>query len=142
GMPGAIRFALGVGIVALTLGAPIVFFRAEYAHHKRLRVVTPGVLYRSGQLTVEGFRDAVARFGIRTIINCQNEYSDPDLPLSFWTRHTMRESDLCRDLGDSAATSANDDIQQYVMNYRRRARPQHAVTPSAARNLLDLGWGQ
>ena len=220
-MPGAIRFVLGVGIVALTLGAPIVFFRAEYAHHKRLRVVTPGVLYRSGQLTVEGFRDAVARFGIRTIVNCQNEYPDPDLPLSFWTRHTMRESDLCRDLGvryvhldpdlvatrcdpaarphtideflslvddvnahpillhckaglhrtgvlvavyrqeydhwgpyaaleelkahgfgDSAATAANDYIQQYVMNYRRRARPQHAVTPSAARNLLDLGWGQ
>lgn len=94
-----IRWALSIGIAALTLGGPLVFFRAEYARQKRLRVVTPGVLYRSGQLTADGFRDAVLRFGIRTIVNCQNEYPDPDLPLTFWLRNTVRESELCRDLG-------------------------------------------
>jgi tyrosine-protein phosphatase SIW14 len=94
-----ICWALSIGIAALALGGPMVFFRAEYAHHKRLRVVTPGVLYRSGQMTAAGFRDAVARYGIRTIINCQNEYPDPELPLTFWQRETVRESELCRDLG-------------------------------------------
>ena len=59
----------------------------------------PGVLYRSGQMTAEGFRDAVAKYGIRTIVNCQNEFPDPDLPLTFRLRQTIRESELCRDLG-------------------------------------------
>jgi protein tyrosine phosphatase (PTP) superfamily phosphohydrolase (DUF442 family) len=94
-----VRWILSVGLIALMFGVPIVYFRAEYAHHKRLRVVKADVLYRSGQMTAEGFRDAVARFGIRTIINCQNEFPDPDLPLTFWLRQTVRESELCRDLG-------------------------------------------
>jgi hypothetical protein len=94
-----ICWALSIGITALTLGGPIVFFRAEYARHKRLRIVTPGILYRSGQLTADGFRDAVSVFGIRTIVNCQNEFPDPGLSLTFWQRESVRESELCRDLG-------------------------------------------
>ena len=34
-------------------------------------VVSPGVLYRSGQLTKTQIREAVAKYGIRTIINFQ-----------------------------------------------------------------------
>jgi protein tyrosine/serine phosphatase len=93
------RWALAVGIVALMFGWPIVHYRSAYAHHKRCRTVTPGVLYRSGQLTAEGFRDAVDRYGIRTVVNCQNEVPDPNLALSFWNRDTVRESDFCRDAG-------------------------------------------
>ncbi len=95
----ACRWVLGTAVAEIAIGWPILHFRSEYAHHKRLRTVTPGVLYRSGQLTAEGFLDAVRRHGIRTIVNCQNEFPDPDLPISFLNRTTMRESDLCRDLG-------------------------------------------
>lgn len=202
-MPIGIRCFFSLFIALIVIGFPVVVYRAGYAHHKRLREVTPGVLYRSGQLTADGFRDAVQRFGIRTIVNCQNEFPDPDLPLTFWLRETIRESELCRDLGvryihldpdlidqrcdpaarpqvineflsimddpasrpvllhcraglhrtgvlvaayrqefhgwgpfaalqelkehgfgDSAATSANDYIQQYVLNYRPRERAQ------------------
>jgi protein tyrosine phosphatase (PTP) superfamily phosphohydrolase (DUF442 family) len=98
------RWLLGVVLTALVVAVPFVHFRAEYAHHKRLRVVAPAVLYRSGQMTAEGFRDAVARYGFRTIINCQNEdgqneFSDPNLTISFWDRRTVRESEVCKELG-------------------------------------------
>lgn len=98
------RFVLIAGLLAVVVAVPWVDFRAGYAHHKRLREVAPGVLYRSGQLTAEGFRDAVRRIGVRTVVNCQNEipgedlFADPHVALSFWDRRTIRESALCRDL--------------------------------------------
>jgi hypothetical protein len=98
------RWLMGIALATLLIAVPFVHFRAEYAHHKRLRVVTPDVLYRSGQMTAEGFRDAVARYRFRTIVNCQNEdyqndFSDPNLAISFWDRRTIRESELCNELG-------------------------------------------
>jgi len=98
------RWLLGVVLAALLVAVPFVHFRAEYAHHKRFRVVAPDVLYRSGQMTAQGFRDAVAHYGFRTIVNCQNEdgqneFSDPQLPISFWDRRTVRESEVCKELG-------------------------------------------
>jgi hypothetical protein len=103
-MRAGVHFCLGLGIAAIIVVGPYLYFRAEYAHHKRLREVAPGVLYRSGQLTADGFRDAVGRVSIRTIVNCQNEdgrgeFSDPKLACSYWDTHTVRESDLCRELG-------------------------------------------
>jgi tyrosine-protein phosphatase SIW14 len=93
------RWLMGIALAALLVAVPFVHFRAGYAHHKRLRTVAPDVLYRSGQLTAEGFRDAVARYGVRTVVNCQNEFPDPDLAISFWDRRTVRESEICRELG-------------------------------------------
>src|SRR5262245_14949353 len=66
GMAVVARWLMGVLVAALLVAVPFVHYRAEYAHHKRLRVVVPDVLYRSGQMTAEGFRDAVARYGVRT----------------------------------------------------------------------------
>jgi len=42
--------------------------------------VTPGVLYRSGQLTPEQLADVVDRYGIRTVVNlrAENEYTRSD----------------------------------------------------------------
>jgi tyrosine-protein phosphatase SIW14 len=76
-----------------------VWFRATYSHNKRLREVVAGRVYRSGQLTVGGFTEAVERFGIRTIVNVQEDVPDPDLWQSWLDRSTMKESDLCRQLG-------------------------------------------
>jgi protein tyrosine/serine phosphatase len=88
--------ALIVGIVGI---APFFFFRAVYGHNKRLREVTPGLVYRSGQLTAEGFTDAVEQLHLKTIINLQDDFPDPDLSLSFLDRRTIKESELCRQLG-------------------------------------------
>ncbi len=50
-------------------------------------------------MTADGFADAVERYHIRTILNVQDEYPDPDLDVSFWGRRTIKESELCRQLG-------------------------------------------
>ena len=89
---------VGTLVVGFVLGT-YVYFRAVYAHHKRLRVVVPGRFYRSGQMTAAGFGDAIKRHHIRTIINVQDDFPDPDLPLRFFGGETIKESELCRRLG-------------------------------------------
>jgi hypothetical protein len=90
-----IGFVFVAGFTAWTY----VWFRATYSHNKRLREVVPGRIYRSGQLTVGGFAEAVERFGIRTIINVQEDVPDPDVWQSWLDRSTIKESELCRRLG-------------------------------------------
>jgi len=91
--------ALVAVLVLVVAVAPVVYFRGLYAHSKRLREVVPGRFYRSGQLTVEGFADAVARHHIRTVINVQDDVPDPDVYRGFWSLRTVKESELCRRLG-------------------------------------------
>lgn len=98
-MPTLLRWVFGALIVALLVGVPTVYHRYVYTHGKRLREVTPGVLYRSGQLTVAGFQDAVERFGIRTVVNLQEEAPDPDVFAGFLDTRTVKESEVCRQLG-------------------------------------------
>ncbi|MFL5329475.1 MAG: fused DSP-PTPase phosphatase/NAD kinase-like protein [Gemmataceae bacterium] len=86
-------------IAVMIFAPPVVYFRMLYDHHKRLREVTAGKFYRSGQLTEEGMRDAVARLGIRTVINVQSEFPDPSMERSFWDRRTVSEKSLCQELG-------------------------------------------
>jgi hypothetical protein len=93
------RWILGSVVVILVTVMPAVRFRWVYTHSKRLREVTPGVLYRSGEMTADGFRDAVRKYGIRTIINLQDEYSDPVLPYGYFGGGTVRESVFCSELG-------------------------------------------
>jgi hypothetical protein len=94
-----VRWALIALIVGIVVIAPIVFYRAVYAHDKRLREVTPGLVYRSGQLTAEGFIDACRSLGIKTIINLQDDFPDPDLSYRFLNWRTIKESDLCHMIG-------------------------------------------
>jgi protein tyrosine/serine phosphatase len=93
--------ALLVGVIAVLLFglAPYLTFRYVYTHAKRLREVVPGRVYRSGQMTAEGFTEAITRLKIRTVLNVQDDFPDPDLYQSFWTNRTVKESELCRRLG-------------------------------------------
>lgn len=84
--------------VLLTCG-PYFYYRYQYTDGKRLRIVEPGVLYRSGQLSGDGFTEAVLRYGIRTIVNAQDEWPDPEVPNNLFSRQALKESELCRQLG-------------------------------------------
>ena len=70
--------------VILALAIPAAYYRNSYSHAKRLRVVTAGKFYRSGQMTADGFRDAVRRFDLKTVINLQEEeeFKDPFMPVA------------------------------------------------------------
>jgi protein tyrosine/serine phosphatase len=126
---GIVRWTLGLAIAALLIVAPFVYYRAVYAHGKRLREVVPGCVYRSGQMTADGFAEAVARYGIHTIINLQDEYPDPDVRLTFLDGRTIKETELCKQLHVRYVFLPPDLIQ-------RRQVPAHR--PRAIDRFLDL----
>src|SRR5262245_18486055 len=90
---------LGVFIAAMVTIVPVVHFRWVYTHSKRLREVTPGKFYRSGEMTAAGFREAVARYHFRTSVTLQDQYTDPDLAGNYFCSSKIKESELCRVLG-------------------------------------------
>ena len=98
-MPTFIRWSMGLGIAALVTFVPAIHFRWVYTHSKRLREVVPGKFYRSGEMTATGFRETAARYHLRTIVNLQDEYPDPDLFENYLGCSTIKESVLCRSLG-------------------------------------------
>jgi hypothetical protein len=98
-MSAYVRWTLGTTIAAMLTVLPIVYYRWDYTHSKRLREVTPGVLYRSGEMTADGFTEAVALYHIRTIVNLQDEYPDPDVSKCYFSAACIKESELCRQLG-------------------------------------------
>ena len=98
-MPVYLRWSLGLLVAAFVTAVPVLCFRWTYTHEKRLRQVTPGKFYRSGEMTAPGFRQAIADLGLRTIINLQDEYPDPELPEGYFSGGTIQESELCRQMG-------------------------------------------
>jgi len=94
-----LRWTMGLGIAILLTAFPFVYYRYEYTRGKRLREVVPERVYRSGQMTAPGFIEAVANQKIKTIINLQDEYPDPDIAEGYFTSRTVKESELCRRLG-------------------------------------------
>jgi protein tyrosine phosphatase (PTP) superfamily phosphohydrolase (DUF442 family) len=99
-MTGIVRWALVGAVVVLVAVLPFVHYRYEYARGKRLREVTPGRVYRSGQMNALGFREARDRHGVRTVLCLRDDDPDPDVDLGFLPGGgTVKESDLCRELG-------------------------------------------
>lgn len=99
-MPTWLRWCLGIGIFLMIAIVPFLHYRATYAHGKRLRVVTPGKFYRCGQLTADGFREAIQVYGIKVVLNLQDENPDPLVPDNYYrTAHVTPESEVCRQAG-------------------------------------------
>lgn len=94
-MSNALRRLLAVCIGLLVVAAPLLYQRYRLTTYKRLRTVSAGTLYRSGQMTADGLADAIRELGIRTVINVQNEFADPDLRRSFLDGRTVKESTVC-----------------------------------------------
>lgn len=123
GMKPWLSWGLGLVIVGIILVPPILRYRVLYDHHKRLREVTVGHFYRSGQLTAEGLRDAIDKLKIRTVINVQDEYPDPEMWQSFWNRSLVGEKSVCEKAGvryihlapDLRSERNDDDAQPLVL---------------------------
>ena len=118
-MPTWLRWTLGLAVAALLIAVPYVRYRAVYVHSKRLREVAPGKVYRSGQLTVAGFTDAVIERRIRTIINLQEDFPDPDIEMSYFDRSTMKESAMCQQLGVRYVFIAPDLLHRNELSMHR-----------------------
>lgn len=93
------RWVAGLMIVTAMVAIPYSYYRANYAHAKRLRVVSDDRFYRSGQLTASGFREAFQRYGIKTVINLQEEARDPLIAESWQGKSKILESEVCKSMG-------------------------------------------
>jgi len=96
-----LSWALALVVVTVVVGVPVMHQRTSYVQHKRLRVVTDGRVYRSGQMTADGFRDAIRRYGIKTVINLQDDEADtaaderdPALPRNPFDKTKSLESEV------------------------------------------------
>jgi hypothetical protein len=105
GQGGTVRFAdhyrwiLGLTLAVLLVFAPYQYYRYVLEHSKRLRPIEEGKVYRSGCLTANGFREALLRNHIKTVISFWDENPDPELSASRFNPSAIKESDLCRSLG-------------------------------------------
>lgn len=75
------RFAwVGACLVAVCVGGtPFVYRSLVSVKYRNLRVVEPGTLYRSGQMSVEGLAKTVRDHGIKTVI-CLRDVRDDGKP--------------------------------------------------------------
>lgn len=82
-----VQAALALGVVLLVAAGLVARHRLGPKHWL---TVTPGVLYRSGQLTPAQLADVVDRYGIRTVVNlrAENEYARDD-----WYRQEVATAD-------------------------------------------------
>src|SRR5437763_14161194 len=71
-MARALRFVLGTLVVAVIVGLPAGYAAYRNTHFRNFRVVEPGVLYRSGQMTLAGLERIVNDHGIRTIVTLRD----------------------------------------------------------------------
>jgi protein tyrosine/serine phosphatase len=70
----------GILITALLIGAPIAYALHVEHEFRNFRVVREGVLYRSGQLTLDGLKRIVNDYGIRYVITLRDSHVPGEPP--------------------------------------------------------------
>lgn len=98
-MSGRMGWVLGTVLATLIVAVPAVRYRVIYSTEKRFREVTPGKIYRAGQLSADAFRKQIREHGIKTVINFQDEAPDPLLSSGYWDQPHIRESQVCAEEG-------------------------------------------
>ncbi len=85
--------SIGIVIIATVLiGLPVAYASYQRANHRNVRVVTPGVLYRSGQLSQAGLKRLIHDHGIRTVVSLRDTYIEGVSPPD------AAEAEFCRSL--------------------------------------------
>jgi protein tyrosine/serine phosphatase len=78
-MSRVIQVSLGSLIVLSFIAAPIALAVHQQAQTRNFRVVRPGVLYRSGQMTKDGLQRILNDYGIKTVINLRDGVTAQDM---------------------------------------------------------------
>jgi tyrosine-protein phosphatase SIW14 len=88
-----VRVLLGSLIVLLIVGGPIAYLRYDRQHFRNFQIVRPGVLYRSGQLSLAGLQQVVQDHGIRSVVSLRyaddGELVPPDADEEIWCRRAQ-----------------------------------------------------
>jgi tyrosine-protein phosphatase SIW14 len=76
-MARTVRVAIALLFLITGMAVPYFYYEHQQAAFRNFRVVRPGYLYRSGQLTPSGLRRLVHEYGFRTVITLR-ERDDAD----------------------------------------------------------------
>lgn len=93
------RWLAGAAVAGFMVYVPFLYYRYTLEHTKRLRPIVEGRVYRSGCLTADGFRDAIHKYGIKTVITFWDENPDPNLHPNRFRFDSVKESELCKSMG-------------------------------------------
>jgi protein tyrosine/serine phosphatase len=73
-----IPFFLSCLVAALLVGAPAAYVSHRNSNVRNFRVVEHDVLYRSGQLSLEGLKAVIHDYGIKTVVSLRPDDPAPD----------------------------------------------------------------
>ena len=79
-MPRALSYSFGAFIAVLVVGGPLMFTYYQESQIRHFRVVRDGVLYRSGQLSLDGLKRIVHDYGIKTVVTLRDAHYQGDPP--------------------------------------------------------------
>jgi tyrosine-protein phosphatase SIW14 len=71
-MPRFLPYLFGALIAGLIVGGPLVYSSYRHAARRHFHVVEEGILYRSGQLTLDGLKRVIHDHGIKTVITLRD----------------------------------------------------------------------
>src|SRR5947209_1252053 len=79
-MPRWLQFIFAGLIVALLIGGPCAYARYRHIRMRNFHVVREGVLYRSGQLSLDGLKRVVHDYRIKTVVTLRDAARPGELP--------------------------------------------------------------
>jgi protein tyrosine/serine phosphatase len=78
-MPRFVLTLTRIVTVLLLIAGPVAFACHQQAQTRNFRVVRAGVLYRSGQMTLDGLKRVIHDYGIRTVVNLREGVTRADV---------------------------------------------------------------
>lgn len=90
-------------VLALIVGTPFLYASLQTKKYRNLRVVDQGRLYRSGQMSPDGFAKAVRELGIGTVISLRDTLDEDGDHSDGW------EEEFCQELGVRFVRIAPED---------------------------------
>jgi tyrosine-protein phosphatase SIW14 len=130
----------GVAIALFLLVVPFLYYRHTYSTYKRFHVVDADKgVYRSGCLTAAGFEEVIQRYGIKTVLNLQDEAKDPELPATYaasWLPgERQKESEICKRNGAEMIYIFAGHLK---LEEQIRARTGEYVRPVEIEQILEI----
>jgi tyrosine-protein phosphatase SIW14 len=78
-MPRWLQYIFAVSIALLIVGAPLAYAKYRGNRLRNFHVVREGVLYRSGQLPLDGLARVIHDYGIKTVVTLRSGHQPGDL---------------------------------------------------------------
>jgi tyrosine-protein phosphatase SIW14 len=89
-MPRFLPYLFSAVILGLLIGGPLAYSHYRSSAFRHFHVVEPGILYRSGQMTLDGLKRVIHDHGIKTVITLRDA-AHPDQPPP-----DLQEEEYCR----------------------------------------------